>query len=187
MITPLARACARRPWIAALVVVSLFASDYALTLVNASHAPGRAVLDTGGSFELLPLFRAEVDALRWASPKAALTAVALGGGAWAGARALAPSPRLLDGALGAFTLSRAVVLLQHAQVGFAFWAMSRGWWSGAVHWSRPALVARSALDFVALGALFASTGALTRSPFVVGGGAGALAVAVVLGAQAVLG
>src|SRR5258708_40345374 len=58
------------PWIALAIWVALYLSDYYLTIWGATlrKEKAAALVDTGGSYELTPVFRADVDALRWISP-----------------------------------------------------------------------------------------------------------------------
>jgi len=58
------------PWIALAIWVVLYVSDYYLTIWGATLRTEKAaaLIDEGGSYELTPAFRADVDALRLVSP-----------------------------------------------------------------------------------------------------------------------
>jgi hypothetical protein len=167
-------------WLGPLLWAVLYVSDYSLTIACARlyRAQDKVVFE--GSYEITPIFQADVDALRRVSPRFMIILVVstvylfLVG-------SLSRSASRFSGVylfvLGAMILTEATVHIRHVRNWYLF-RKNIGLLKGRLEYPRGALLCGSALEISLFAALYAGLYVVTRSIFVLGGAAacGALAI-----------
>jgi hypothetical protein len=166
-------------WIAVLVWAGMFALDYALTLRGAglARAAGRHIVFSGG-YELTPIYREDVAALRRISPRfvgvlvlvAVLIAVE-----WQLGRFLGLADEWFEALLGLLLLTQAAILFRHIRNLRALTDASRSaGMRGQIEYSRWSSLRASALELIEFAGLFGLVWALAGRWFFAGGAVGCL-------------
>jgi hypothetical protein len=159
-------------WVGALAWAALYCSDYYLTLACARLYAQQDKIKFEGSYELNPLFEAEVDALKRISPRfiamlvVSTILVFLGG--------VITEPDMHDlnmVTLGALLLIQLTVHVRHLRNWLLFrHALRSGGVTGHLEYARHVALRASAFEFLEFGVLYAFIYAFTPAgPFVLGG------------------
>ncbi len=163
------------PWIALAIWVALYLSDYYLTIWGATlrKEKAAALIDTGGSYELTPVFRADVDALRWVSPTffwhLFLSALVLLFAWWLTVRHSEFPPGFLF-VVGAMVLLEVAVHIRHVRNILFFRALrTPGATEGHIRHSQWLTLHLSAIEFISFAILFAACFAVSANLFFIGG------------------
>ena len=163
------------PWIALAIWIVLYISDYSLTIWGATlrKETAAALIDEGGSYELTPVFRADVDALRWVSPTFLwylfLTSLALLIAWWITVRHSEFPPGFLF-CVGALVLLEVAVHVRHVRNIVFFRALrTPGAMEGHLRNSRWVILRLSATEFISFAILFAICFVVSAHPFFLGG------------------
>jgi ribosomal protein S18 acetylase RimI-like enzyme len=163
------------PWIALAIWVVLYLSDYYLTIWGATlrKEKAAALIDTGGSYELTPVFRADVDALRWVSPTFLwhlfLSVLVLLFVWWLTVRHSEFPPGFLF-VVGALVLLEVAVHIRHVRNILFFRALrTPGATEGHIRHSQWLILHLSATDFISFAMLFVVCFVVTGNLFFIGG------------------
>jgi hypothetical protein len=161
-------------WLAVLIWVALYTSDYYLTICGARlyQSIGKAHIGHKGSYELTPMFQKDVDALRAMSPRHILFLVVYSVWLlmlWAGAKWLG-TPQIFSFAIGCLFLIEIVVHIRHLE-NLHLYGLFKipGAISGKIEYSRLLTLRRSAWSLFSFGILFLIL-ALVSSPWFFLGG-----------------
>lgn len=163
------------PWIALGIWVVLYLSDYYLTIWGATlrKEKAAALIDTGGSYELTPVFRADVDALRWVSPTflwyVFLSTLVLLFAWWLTVRYSEFPPGFLF-VFGSLVLLEVAVHVRHVRNILFFRALrTPGAAEGHIRHSQWLILHLSAIDFISFAMLFVLCFVVTGNLFFIGG------------------
>src|SRR5262245_19821168 len=169
-------------WPGLLLWVGLYISDYTFTIVCARmYRDGvREFIAFEGSFELTPYFQKDVDALRRLSPRFVIALIAILivlVALWMLSRLVWPAGYAVG--LGALLLVQAAIHTRHLRNYFLFRRiLAGGAVRGRIEYNRPAMLALSAYELFAFAGVYLLIFIATLDPFVGGGVAGCLSVAV---------
>jgi hypothetical protein len=164
-------------WAGPLLWMAVYTSDYYLTIACARLYKGQNAIVFEGSYEITPMFQADVNALRKVSPRfllfLVLSTVYLVV-VWTLTRILNGFFGLYELALGIMLLSEATIHVRHFRNLYQFSRI--GALSGRVTYPRGLVLRGSALELALFAGLYACLFGVTRSLFVLGGvvGCGAL-------------
>ena len=156
-------------WVGPLLWAAVYISDYRMTLTCARMYQAQQAIVFEGSYEITPLFQADVNALRRLSPRFVIALVA-------GTACLAVmqqtsvnsgSSSLYEGALGALLLLQSAVHLRHFRNWFLFRNIKGV--QGRVFYPRGLMLQTSAIELLGFAALYLTLFLLTASIFVLGG------------------
>jgi hypothetical protein len=167
-------------WIGAALWAVLYISDYALTLACARMYQAQSSIVFEGSYELTPVFQADVDALRKVSPRFVVALIASTAYVWLLGLIAASSSAFFDlyvSALGALLLTEATVHMRHLRNWFIF-SKGTGFIQGRLSYSRGFLLRLSAFELVTFAALYFTLYLVTRSMFVLGGALACIVIAI---------
>jgi hypothetical protein len=164
-------------WAGPLLWMAVYTSDYYLTIACARLYRGQSTIVFEGSYEITPMFQADVNALRKVSPRFLLLLVLstlyllL---VWTLTRILNGFFALYELALGIMLLSEATVHVRHFRNLFQFSRIAA--LEGRVTYPRGIVLRGSAVELLLFAGLYACLFGVTRSIFVLGGvvGCGAL-------------
>jgi len=166
-----------------LAWILVYISDYLCTIASARlyQASAKAHIVIEGSFELNPVFRADVDKLRWVSPRfvtlLVVTSLLLTGN-WFSSHRLPGFEPAYPAVLGAFLLMECAIHMRHLRNLVSFCGMRRGAVSGQIAYRRGFMLRNSATEFLSFGVFFALIGLLQNSWFFLGGTLSCLLTAV---------
>jgi hypothetical protein len=156
-------------WLGPLLWAAVYISDYRMTLMCARMYQAQQAIVFEGSYEITPLFQADVNALRRLSPRFVIALVA--STAWLAVvqhTSSAPgSSSLYAGVLGALLLLQAAVHLRHFRNWFLFRNVKAV--QGRVFYPRALMLQASAIELVGFSALYLTLFLLTASTFILGG------------------
>ncbi len=172
--TSLSTIFANSPWPGIVAWSALYISDYSLTLMGAKlyRAGARDKIAMEGSYEITPLFQADIDALRTISPRfvAALVlfnvllAVLWNLTRW--------QPGFYEFALGAMILSQLAVHMRHCRSISLFHIIAGGdAVRGRIEYSRSALLKMSYLELLTVCGFLMILFVFSPSWFLLGGAA----------------
>lgn len=172
--TSLTSIFANSPWPGLVAWSALYISDYALTLIGAKlyRAGACDKIAMEGSYEITPLFQADIDALRTISPRfvAALVlfnvllAVLWNLTRW--------QPEFYEFALGAMISSQLAVHMRHFRCISLFRIIAGSdAVRGRIEYSRPALLKMSCLELLTVCGFLLVLFVFTPSWFLLGGAA----------------
>jgi hypothetical protein len=174
-----------RGWPALILWAALFAGDYALTLWGARlyRQGAHEIIRFEGSYELTPVYQADVNALRWFSPRFAFTLIFSTGALaliwWTGRLGLT-DPEWFAFGLGALMLRELPVYTRHFQ-NIALYRnidQVRVAPGSRLEYPRRLMYRLSAVDMAVVGAAFLALAALFGSSFFFGGAVGCAVVGV---------
>ena len=170
-------------WIAVLVWAAMFTLDYALTLRGArlARAAGRHIVFSGG-YELTPIYREDVAALRRISPRfvgvLVLVSLVIVVEGWL-SEFIGLADAWFEGLLGLLLLTQASIQFRHIRNLRTLTDASRSAGvRGQIEYSRWFSLRASAVELIEFGALFGLIALLTGRWFFVGGAAGCLLLGV---------
>jgi len=156
-------------WLGPLLWAAVYISDYRMTLTCARMYQAQQAIVFEGSYEITPLFQADVNALRRLSPRFVIALVA-------GTACLAVmqhtsfnsgSSTLYAGALGALLLLQSAVHLRHFRNWFLFRNIKAV--QGRVFYPRGLMLQASAIELLGFAVLYLTLFLLTASIFILGG------------------
>src|SRR5262245_3917252 len=164
-------------WLGPSLWVALYASDSFLTIACARMYEAQDKIVFEGSYEITPLFQADVNALRRLSPRFVSALLATTGYLFLVQRIEAPSSGLYLGVLGAMVITELTVHIRHLRN----WFMFRNGISqieGRLAYPRGFLLRTSALELLLFAGLYFVLCLATGSLFILGGtvATGALSV-----------
>jgi len=124
-----------------------------------------------GSYEITPIYQADVNALRRISPRFAAILVASTAYVWwlAGLRASSEMRDLIAVAIGALVLIQLTVHLRHLRNWFMFRTLQRGGVTGHIEYPRAGMLRASAFELLSFTGLYACLFLVTHDLFVLGG------------------
>jgi hypothetical protein len=158
-------------WVPPLVWLVLYTSDYTLTLICARLYQAQDKIVFEGSYEITPMFQADINALRRISPRFVFLLVATTFylclmGWW--------MPPASDSfywylvLLGAMLLGEAAVHVRHVRNWHLFTRVVPHV-KGRIEYPRGPMLMASALDLLAFAVLYAGVWVVTGHPFLLGG------------------
>ena len=168
-------------WLGLAIWVLAYVSDYAFTVACARmyQSGVRDVLVFEGSYELTPYFQRDIDSLRRVSPRfilALLWSVTSISIVWLLSRQVWPEAYVF--LLGAMLLIQLAVHVRHVRNFVLFRAILAGRGvRGRIEYSRYLSLRLSALDLACFAIVFLVGFLATQSPFLLGGAAGCLPMA----------
>lgn len=160
-----------RAWVPPLVWMVFYISDYALTLICARLYRAQDKIVYEGSYEITPMFQADVNALRRVSPRFVVLLVATTAYLWLMGRLM---PRTSDSFywylvfLGAMLLLEAAVHVRHVR-NWHFFSRVAPHVKGRLEFPRGPMLRGSSLDLLAFACLYAGVWVVTEHPFLLGG------------------
>lgn len=156
-------------WTGPLLWAALYVSDYFLTIACARSYQAQDKIVIEGSYEITPLFQADVNALRLVSPRF-IVALLASTGYLVLVRSFteASFSNLYVGVLGAMILIQATVHMRHLRNWFLF-KKSIGFIRGRLEYPRGIAIRVSALELLLFSGLYAFLFLATESTFVLGG------------------
>ncbi len=159
-------------WFGPAVWAVLYVSDYASTIACARlyRAQDKVVFE--GSYEITPIFQADVDALRRVSPR--FVGFLLGSTAYLSWLSYATAKWGLRDAywlvLGALVLLEMTIHLRHVRNWYLFSRLSApGGPQGRIEYPRAGMLRASAVEFLSFTVLYACLSLATGSVFILGG------------------
>jgi hypothetical protein len=165
-----------------LAWILIYISDYVCTIVSARlyQAYARAHIVIEGSFELNPVFQADVNKLRWISPRFLILLVVsslLIAGNWLSSQWVPGFEPAYPTVLGAFLLMECAIHMRHIRNLVQFCGIRRGGMSGQVVQQRGFILRNSAAEFLSFAVLFSLVALFQSSWFFLGGTLSCLGVA----------
>jgi hypothetical protein len=158
-------------WFGPALWAALYTSDYVLTITCARLYRSQTNVVFEGSYEITPMFQADVNALRRVSPRFLISLVVSTAYIWM-VRMLAGLSDGLSGlyaaALGAMLLIQATVHVRHLRNWFLF-SRGAGGIEGRVHYKRGFMLQSSAVELLLFTLLYLGLTFATGSLFVFGG------------------
>jgi len=159
-------------WLGPLLWAALHVSDYRLTIAGARLYKGQDKIVFEGSYEITPLFQADVNALRRLSPRFVFACL-LSTGYLALLRAMASPwwmnfPELYEGVLGALVILELTIHVRHLRnwVLFRYHVMLL---QGRLQYPRGVMLRASALELLLFAVLYTALWLATTSLFLLGG------------------
>jgi hypothetical protein len=157
------------PWLGPLLWVALYISDYLMTLTCARMYQAQQTIVFEGSYEITPLFQADVNALRRVSPRFLIALLFSTGYLVVVQRtsSVVGSASLYTGVLGAMLLLQSAVHMRH----FRNWFLFRNGKAvqGRLSYPRVLLLRMSAFELLGFAALYLALFLATASIFILGG------------------
>jgi hypothetical protein len=170
-------------WLPGVFVwILIYISDYVCTIASARlyQANAKAHIVIEGSFELNPVFQADVNRLRWVSPRFVILLVVtslLLVGNWASSQWVPGFEPAYPTVLGAFVLMECAVHMRHIRNIVQFRGIRKGGMSGQVSYLRGFVLLNSCAEFLSFAVLFSLMALLQASWFFLGGTLSCLGVA----------
>jgi hypothetical protein len=163
----------RSPWPGTLAWAVLYVSDFVLTITCARlyrrNVANKIVFE--GSFELNPAFQADVDSMKWVSPRFVLALVltsTLISIYWA--LSLPSSPEIYSFLLGAGICLELAIHVRHLQNLYLFGSvLTTEQLHGRIEYARPLMLRISSVQAFGFGILFAVVFSFTANWFAAGG------------------
>jgi hypothetical protein len=164
-------------WVGPLLWVALYVSDYCLTIACARLYRAQDKIVFEGSYEITPLFQADVNALRRMTPRFLVALLASTGYVFVVQRIAGPSSGLYLGVLGAMALMEVTIHIRHLRNWFIF-RKGISAIQGRLMYPRGFLLRMSAFELLWFCALYVVLFLATWSEFILGGAiaSGALAL-----------
>jgi len=161
----------------------IYISDYVCTILSARlyHAKAKAHIVFEGSFELNPVFEADVNKLRWISPRFVILLVLISSmlaGYWAMTQWIPGVEFAYPTVLGALVLMECAVHMRHIRNLALFRGLRKGGISGQVTYQRGFIFRNSAAELLSFACLFSLISLLQGSWFFLGGTLSCFGVAV---------
>jgi hypothetical protein len=158
-------------WLAPLLWAGLYISDFCFTLACARMYQAQSTVVFEGSYEITPIFQADVNALRRISPRFIAILIASTLYVWwvANVSSTWQSRGLFEGIMGALVLIQLTVHIRHLRNWFMLRAVRRGSVTGRVEYPRGVVLHGSAFELLSFSGLYASLFVVTHSLFVLGG------------------
>lgn len=159
------------PWAGPLLWMALYISDYYSTIACARLYRGQDKIVFEGSYEITPIFQADVNALRRVSPLFYLILIVTTGYVFFLQRTAGPSTEFKDlypAVLGALTLMEATIHMRHLRNWFLFKRVVP-LIQGRVEYPRGAMLRMSALEIFTFSLLYSALFLVTESMFLLGG------------------
>jgi hypothetical protein len=157
-------------WLAPLLWAGLYISDYCFTIACARLYQAQSTIVFEGSYEITPIFQADVNALRRFSPRFVAILVASTAYVWWVARVSSIwDLYICDVAIGALVLIQLTVHLRHLRNWFLFRAVRRGSIAGCIEYPRGIILRASAFELLSFGGLYTWLFVVTHDRFVLGG------------------
>jgi hypothetical protein len=158
-------------WAGPLLWAALYISDFSFTLMCARLYKQQSAVEFEGSYEITPTFQADVDALRWISPRFLL--ILLGSTLYVFiVRIFAGTSSWLLGfyelVLGMMIMLQATVHIRHLRNWFLF-RNAVGLLRGHIRYPRGVMLRMSSFELTLFTALYTGLYAITGSLFVLGG------------------
>jgi hypothetical protein len=157
------------PWIGPLVWAAVYISDYLMTLTCARMYQAQQSIVFEGSYELTPIFQADVNALRRVSPRFLIALLASTGYLVVVQRtsSAAGLESLYAGVLGAMLLLQSAAHMRH----FRNWFLFRNGRAlqGRLSYPRVLMLRTSAFELLGFSALYLLLFLVTSSVFILGG------------------
>jgi hypothetical protein len=157
------------PWLGPLLWVALYISDYLMTLTCARMYQAQQTIVFEGSYEITPIFQADVNALRRVSPRFLIALLFSTGYLVVVQRtsSVVGSASLYAGVLGAMLLLQSAVHMRH----FRNWFLFRNGKAvqGRLSYPRVLLLRTSAFELLGFAALYLALFLATASIFILGG------------------
>src|SRR5262245_38329477 len=164
-------------WVGPLLWVALYISDYSLTIACARLYRAQDKIVFEGSYEITPLFQADVNALRRISPRFLVALLVSTAYLLLVQSITGPSSGLYLGVLGGMSLMEFTIHIRHFRNWFIF---SRGISAiqGRLMYPRRFTLRMSAFELILFFGLYVVLFLATRSEFILGGAitSGALAL-----------
>jgi len=155
-------------WLGPSLWVALYASDYFLTIACARMYQAQDKIVFEGSYEITPLFQADVNALRRLSPRFVIALFATTGYVFVVQRIGGPSSGLYLGVLGALVITELTVHIRHLRNWFTF-TNGLSQIEGRLAYPRGLLLRTSAFELLLFAALYFVLFLATGSLFILGG------------------
>jgi hypothetical protein len=158
-------------WLGPAAWAALYISDYFLTVACARMYRAQSTIAFEGSYEITPLFQADVNALRKISPRFVLALVASTAYLWFVRQIADPFTEIshvYDGVLGAMLLTQATVHIRHLRNWFLF-ARGATVIQGRLMYPRVLLLQMSALELLLFAGLYFGLYLVTANTFIFGG------------------
>ncbi len=155
-------------WLGPLLWMALYASDYFLTIACARMYQAQDKVVFEGSYEITPLFQADVNALRRLSPRFVVALLASTGYVAVVQRIAGSMPWLYLSVLGAMVLTELTIHIRH----FRNWFLFRNGTSliqGRLAYPRGLMLRMSAFELLMFAGLYLILFLATGSLFVLGG------------------
>jgi hypothetical protein len=155
-------------WLGPLLWIVLYTSDYVLTIACARIYQAQDKVVFEGSYEITPLYQADVNALRRVSPRFVVALLASTAYVVLVQRTAGSMPWLYLSVLGALVLTELTVHIRH----FRNWFMFRSGTSviqGRLTYPRGFMLRMSAFELLLFAALYVILFLATGSLFILGG------------------
>ncbi len=155
-------------WLGPSLWAALYVSDYFLTIACARMYQAQDKIVFEGSYEITPLFQADVNALRRLSPRFVIALLATTGYVFVVRRIGGPSSGLYLGVLGALITTELTVHIRHLRNWFTF-TNGISQIEGRLAYPRGLLLRTSAFELLLFAALYFVLFLATRSLFILSG------------------
>jgi len=155
-------------WLGPSLWAALYVSDYFLTIACARMYQAQDKIVFEGSYEITPLFQADVNALRRLSPRFVIALFATTAYVFVVQRTGGPSSGLYLGVLGALIIAELTVHIRHLRNWFTF-TNGLSQIEGRVAYPRGLLLRTSAFELLLFAALYFVLFLATGSLFILGG------------------
>jgi hypothetical protein len=158
-------------WLWPVLWAGLYISDYCFTIACARLYQAQSTVVFEGSYEITPIFQADVNALRRVSPRFVAILVASTVYVWWLARlgSAWETRDVFAVAIGALVLIQVTVHLRHLRNWFLLRAVHRGSITGHIDYSRGVVLRGSAFELLSFSVVYACLFVVTRDLFVLGG------------------
>ncbi len=161
------------PWPGLIIWVLLYISDYSFTIVCARHYRAQTKIAFEGSFELTPMFQADIDALKRVSPKFVLMMCLyslLLWWVWYETSQPHELPEAYHFVLGGLILLEMAVHMRHLRNWFLFTRVLRaGDVQGHLEYPRGVILRASGFEMWTFAGFFLALFLVTTSWFILGG------------------
>jgi hypothetical protein len=167
-------------WLGPLLWMGLYTSDYFLTIACARLYQAQNKIVFEGSYEITPLFQADVNALRMVSPRFVFSLLASTGYLILVRNIAGPSNGSFGFyplVLGTMILTEATVHTRHLRNWYLF-SRGIGLVKGRMEYPRGILLRSSALELIVFAGLYSGLFVVTESSFVLGGAIACVALSI---------
>jgi len=155
-------------WLGPLLWFALYTSDYFVTIACARLYQAQDKVAFEGSYEITPLFQADVNALRLVSPRFVIALIATTSYVVLVQQIAGSTPSLYLGVLGALIVVELTIHIRHLRNWFVF---KYGLFSiqGRLVYPRGFVLRMSAFELFTFTSLYGILFLTTQSPFILGG------------------